>query len=71
MKLLSSLSLISLVLTVQGCSSTRIAVKPDPQYAPGAIQEIEYEAPNNGSIYQEGRAVRLFEDNKAFRIGDI
>lgn len=56
---------------LQGCAASQIVVKPDPMYAPVAIQEKQYETKLNGSIYQEGRSVRLFEDSKAFRVGDI
>jgi len=65
--------LITLVsfLILQGCASTRMVVKPDPMYAPVSIQEMKHTPPTNGSIFQADRAVRLFEDNKAFRVGDI
>jgi flagellar L-ring protein precursor FlgH len=54
-----------------GCSQTRIVVQPDPQYAPVDLNAMEFKAESNGSIFQTGRSVRLFEDNKAFRIGDV
>ncbi len=54
-----------------GCAATRIAVQPDPQYAPVDLTEQRYVPEANGSIFHAGRSVRLFEDNKAFRIGDI
>ena len=63
--------IVSGFVLIQGCASTQIVVKPDPLYAPVAIQEKQYTAKLNGSIYQEGRSVRLFEDSKAFRVGDI
>ncbi len=59
------------IAVMQGCSTSRIIVTPDPMYAPVSIQEMQYTPKLNGSIYQEGRSVRLFEDNKAFRVGDI
>jgi len=71
MKTRHYLAIITGFALLQGCASTQIVVKPDPLYAPAAIQEIKYMPTLNGSIYQEGRSVRLFEDNKAFRIGDI
>lgn len=70
MKLLH-IGCLSVFLVAQGCSSSRIVVKPDPLYAPATIQEQVYVPKLNGSIYQEGRSVRLFEDSKAFRVGDI
>jgi flagellar L-ring protein precursor FlgH len=54
-----------------GCSQTRIVVQPDPQYAPVDLNAMEFKPEPNGSIFQTGRSVRLFEDNKAFRIGDV
>jgi flagellar L-ring protein precursor FlgH len=62
--------LVLLGLTV-GCAQTRITVQPDPQYAPVDLNAIEFKPEPNGSIFQTGRSVRLFEDNKAFRIGDV
>lgn len=61
---------ISLLL-LQACASTRIEVQPDPMFAPVDLKAERFQPVNNGSIFQEGRSVRLFEDSKAFRIGDI
>ncbi len=60
-----------LIALTSGCAATRIVVQPDPQYAPVDLTERQYVPEPNGSIYHAGRSVRLFEDNKAFRIGDI
>lgn len=60
-----------LIAVVSGCSQTRLVVQPDPQYAPVDLTSIEFKPEPNGSIFQTGRSVRLFEDNKAFRIGDV
>lgn len=54
-----------------GCSQTQMVVQPDPQYAPVDMHSVEFQPEPNGSIFQAGRSVRLFEDNKAFRIGDV
>jgi len=54
-----------------GCSQTQLVVQPDPQYAPVDLNSVEFQPEPNGSIFQPGRAVRLFEDNKAYRIGDV
>ena len=56
---------------LNACSATRIEVLPDPQYAPIDMKSEQFQPINNGSIFQVGRSVRLFEDNKAFRIGDL
>lgn len=71
MNLKHQVAVLVSVAVLQGCAATRIVVKPDPTYAPVAIQEMTYETKLNGSIFQDGRSVRLFEDNKAFRVGDI
>jgi len=43
----------------------------DPEFAP--VQPASLRAPiqNSGSIYQSGYDMRLFEDNKAMRVGDV
>ena len=56
---------------LNACAATRIEVLPDPQYAPVDMKSAQFQPVNNGSIFQVGRSVRLFEDNKAFRIGDL
>ena len=63
--------LLAFLLLGSGCSATRIVVQPDPQYAPVALDPTAFEPLPNGSIYQPGRTVQLFEDNKAYRIGDV
>lgn len=65
------LSAFLLVIALGACSTTRIEVLPDPQYAPVDLKAERFQPLNNGSIFQAGRSVRLFEDNKAFRIGDL
>ena len=72
MKRISRLiSIMMLIGLAGGCSQTRIVVQPDPQYAPVDLNAMEFKPEPNGSIFQTGRSVRLFEDNKAFRIGDV
>ena len=72
MKPVSGLIQILVLLGLSGgCAQTRIVVQPDPQYAPVDLTSIEFKPKPNGSIFQTGRSVRLFEDNKAFRIGDV
>lgn len=67
-KLLISLILLGLG---SGCSQTRMVVQPDPQYAPVDLSSMRFQPEPNGSIFQQGRAVRLFEDTRAYRIGDV
>lgn len=63
--------IIAVVGLVNACAATQIVVQPDPQYAPVDMKAVEFQPQTNGSIFQAGRSVRLFEDNKAFRIGDV
>jgi flagellar L-ring protein precursor FlgH len=43
----------------------------DPDFAPVQPASLMPPAQNSGSIYQAGYDMRLFEDNKAMRVGDI
>lgn len=65
------LALVGALIVINGCSTTQIIVQPDPQYAPVDLNAVTYQPAPNGSIFQQGRSVRLFEDTKAFRVGDI
>jgi flagellar L-ring protein precursor FlgH len=67
----TSLLLLFSVVLLQACASTRVEVQPDPMYAPVDLKESRFQPLNNGSIFQQGRSVRLFEDSKAFRVGDL
>lgn len=43
----------------------------DPNFAPVQPASLMPPVQNSGSIYQAGYDMRLFEDNKAMRVGDI
>lgn len=43
----------------------------DPAFAPVAPADLRPPVQNTGAIYQSGYDMRLFEDNKATRVGDI
>jgi flagellar L-ring protein precursor FlgH len=45
--------------------------KRDPAFAPVRPVELQPPQQNNGSLYQSGYDVRLFEDQVARRVGDI
>ncbi len=62
---------LMLLCLAGGCAQTQMVVQPDPQYAPVDLTATAFKPEANGSIFQAGRSVRLFEDNKAFRIGDV
>jgi flagellar L-ring protein precursor FlgH len=63
--------LVTMLGLLNGCAATQISVQPDPQYAPVDLNAVAFQPVPNGSIFQQGRSVRLFEDSKAFRIGDL
>jgi flagellar L-ring protein precursor FlgH len=58
------------VLLVMLVACTPIPPK-DPEFAPVAPANLTPPPQNNGSIYQSGYDMRLFEDNKAMRVGDV
>ena len=53
---------------LSGCSVMPMA---EESFAPPIPQQPVYEPPTSGSIYRSGTDVRLFEDLKANRVGDI
>jgi flagellar L-ring protein precursor FlgH len=67
------INLLILVTVLPGCAMMDNMSKPrhDPEYVPA--QPASYQKPqsNNGSIYQAGHEIRLFEDIRARRVGDI
>jgi len=66
-----SITTVLILNLAYACSAARIVVQPDPQYAPVDMKAIAYQPKPNGSIFQVGRSIRLFEDKKAYRIGDV
>lgn len=58
------------VSLLAGCAEMKPQM-PDPAFAPVAPADLRPPAQNTGSIYQSGYDMRLFEDNKATRVGDI
>lgn len=64
------LPLLAAGLLLGGCVAP--TAKPDdPYYAPVLPRTPLPTAQNNGSIYQAGFESNLFDDRKAFRVGDI
>lgn len=64
---LSFISGVALLL-LTACTS----VPPrDPAFAPVQPASLMPPVQNSGSIYQSGYDMRLFEDNKAMRVGDV
>lgn len=57
---------------LSGCAQMQMKESPrDPAYAPVAPTDLRPPVQNTGAIYQPGYDMRLFEDNKAMRVGDI
>ncbi len=69
MRRLSILPLMSAVI-LTGCMAP--AAKPnDPYYSPVLPRTPLPAAQNNGAIYQAGFETNLYDDRKAYRVGDI
>ncbi len=69
-KYMQCLCIASLLLQLGGCMNNE--VKPnDPKYAPVPPAQLVKPPNNSGSIYQVGFERRLFEDIRAYRVGDI
>jgi flagellar L-ring protein precursor FlgH len=67
-RLFAILPVLLLMSVLTGCQSTP---ERDPEYAATRPVALPPAAQNNGAIYQAGNDVRLFEDYKARRVGDI
>ncbi len=65
-KFVFALALLSLL---GGCASQQM--RPDPAYAATYPEPAPRQAAANGAIYQANDNMRLFEDYKAHRVGDI
>jgi flagellar L-ring protein FlgH len=59
-----------IVALLEGCAEMQPQMR-DPAFAPVAPADLRPPVQNTGGIYQSGYDMRLFEDNKATRIGDI
>jgi flagellar L-ring protein precursor FlgH len=56
------------LLLLTACTSVP---KRDPEFAPVQPASLMPPVQSSGSIYQAGYDMRLFEDNKAMRVGDV
>lgn len=61
-------ALAAAALALAACAS---APEQDTSFSPPELVQPVLEGPSAGSIYQAGTDVRLFEDLKAARVGDI
>lgn len=59
---------LAVLALLSGCATGK---KPDPAFAPARPLEPKPPELNNGAIYQDGTGLRLFEDQRARRVGDI
>jgi len=62
------LPLTLLMLVLLGCDTLP---KRDPDFAPVQPADLRPPQQNNGAIYQAGYDMRLFEDIKSRRVGDV
>ncbi len=62
------LTMVGVVMLLGGCS---VVPFQEESYEPPRPAEPAYQPPTNGAIYRSGTDVRLFEDLKAGRVGDI
>lgn len=69
---MNSISKILSCVTLCGifCGCSLLPTEDVEQYSPPAVQQV-YTKPSDGTIFQSGTEVRLFEDLKAGRVGDI
>jgi flagellar L-ring protein precursor FlgH len=67
---LTSTTFIAVALFT-GCASTHHPSPNDPKFAPVLPSLSLPEGSKTGSIYQEGFGVKLWEDKRARRVGDI
>ena len=58
----------ALAMMASGCASVEVF---EESYDPPYPVEPVYTPPTSGAIYNDGAEVRLFEDRKANRVGDI
>jgi flagellar L-ring protein precursor FlgH len=58
------------VLLLGACAGNR-PILPDPYYAPVEPQVVTPAARRTGAIYQAELPVELFQDRRAYRVGDI
>ena len=60
--------LLAIVWLASGCGTVKLY---EESYEPPYPSQPVYEPPVSGTIYNSGTDVRLFEDRKATRVGDI
>lgn len=70
MKLFKFIVIAFILALLAGCAEMRPQAA-DPAFAPVAPADLRPPMQNTGAIYQPGYDMRLFEDNKATRVGDI
>ncbi len=66
--LLRALLAATMFSLLAGCATSP---ERDPAYAPVYPPVAQTPQPQNGAIYQAGSSMSLFEDQKAYRVGDL
>jgi flagellar L-ring protein precursor FlgH len=63
--------LTAALVLLNACSSTNRVVRDDPHYAPTVANAQSLPHRTDGSLFQGGYGLNLFDDRKALRVGDI
>ncbi|MBY5991976.1 flagellar basal body L-ring protein FlgH [Ferrimonas balearica] len=64
---------LACLLVLTGCGSTYLPPEETPnapEYAPPAL-EFALPSPSHGSLYRKGYNLALYQDRRAYRVGDI
>ncbi|MEN8261109.1 MAG: flagellar basal body L-ring protein FlgH [Pseudomonadota bacterium] len=71
MNILRAVTVLVFGFALSGCEILKSVPKHDPAFAPVEAADLRTPYQNTGSIYQAGYDMRLFEDHKAQRVGDV
>ena len=63
--------LVTLFTLLSGCESMQDQKPNDPEFAPVALEKLIPPPAQGGSLFQDNFGLSLFDDHKAYRIGDI
>ncbi|MBV1959200.1 MAG: flagellar basal body L-ring protein FlgH [Pseudomonadales bacterium] len=60
-----------LIVLLSGCVTISEESPDDPAYAPVALEKLIPPPAQGGSLFQDNFGISLYDDHKAYRIGDI